>query len=157
MPHDLKPMLPGKFFLHFLQELEFLVDKIVIVDDAFTGRADQVMVMALVRQTLDELVTAPPVPKMQFRHNTHPFEQIKCAVDRRQADIRVRLMDLHVEFFCRKVFFRAGQDIDDYSPGFRDAQSLLPEPRLQIKGFRVFHGCQLSLEEEHLASLLKRA
>jgi len=140
MPHDLKPMLLGKLSFHFFQELNFLVDEIVIVDDAFTDRADQVMVMTRFRQTLDKFIAAAPVPEMELHHNPHLFEQIKGTVDRRQSDVWVRLVDLHVDFLCRDMFLRTGQNIHDNSPGFGDAQSLLPETGMQLKGIRVAHG-----------------
>ena len=148
MTGDLKAVPSGKFFLNLADQPHLFIDEVIILDDPFAHCAYQMVMVARLFGVLHELVPAAAVSKMELCDNPHFLQQIKCPVDRCQADGRIFFVNAQVDFFRRKMSPGGSQGIDNDLPGFRDTELPLSKPPVQFCSACLSHnalidnGCQ---------------
>jgi hypothetical protein len=145
MSGNLKFMLQGKLPLHLLQQLYFLLYKIVIVDHFLAFGAYEVVMMTWLHRVLDELVAAASIPEMQPRDDPHAFQQVKGAVHRCEANLGACLVNLKIDFLCRDVFPCSGQKVENCLPRLCDAELLFAKSCVDFNRLLTIHALLLKM------------
>jgi len=105
--------------LEFLRQVDLLLHgTIVNAQRLFTIKTDQVVMMAGIATGFE---FQSPIFKINLLQNTHLAQHPQIAVNRIQADSRIFLAHLLIDFFRRQVSVMPGKNLRQGSPLFRNS------------------------------------
>jgi len=86
-----------------LQQLNFIIDKIIVIDYFFTVCANKMMVVVLLPRADRQFIPRTAVSKIEFIHQPYIYKYIKGTIDRGQSYAGMGAMYPDIYIFCAEV------------------------------------------------------
>lgn len=126
----------------FLQKRNFVLDELIIINDAPAALADQMMVV-ISADLMHQLITRLAVSEIEFEHQSHLNKQFQGPVNRGKADRRMLAMNTEIDFLRTRMIRNRHQVIQYHAARYRHFMTTTPKPILPAVYF-LDHPCHAS-------------